>query len=96
MSLRLLHLTPQNILDSTFNRLFQIGDQAGDTIRIGLGSVDTASLGWRRPTRPLSDPVDMCWSLRVSRATLLGGDPVDSTLAGTTTADSVTGIFRGG
>ena len=35
----------QNILDGTFNRLFQIGDQAGDTIRIGLGSVDTASLG---------------------------------------------------
>ena len=33
----------QNILDGTFNRLFQIGDQAGDTIRIGLGSVDTAS-----------------------------------------------------
>ena len=49
----------QNILDGTFNRLFQIGDQAGDTIRIGLGSVDTASLGMAATERASSDPVDM-------------------------------------
>ena len=61
----------QNILDGTFNRLFQIGDQAGDTIRIGLGSVDTASLGWPRRIL-LTWP--MCLSLRVSRARFMGPD----------------------
>ena len=56
----------QNILDGTANRLFQIGDQAGDTIRIGLGSVDTASLGMAATEGASSDPVDMLVSARLA------------------------------
>ena len=79
----------QNILDGTFNRLFQIGDQAGDTIRIGMGSVDTASLGMAATAEASSDVADMLVSARL--ASTFSWDPVDSTLAGTT-ASEVTGI----
>ena len=62
----------QNILDGTFNRLFQIGDQAGDTIRIGLGSVDTASLGMAATAEASSDPADMLVSARLASTFNLG------------------------
>ena len=79
----------QNILDGTFNRLFQIGDQAGDTIRIGLGSVDTASLGMAATDEASSD-VDMLVSARL--AGTFSWDPTDNTALSFATADSVTGI----
>ena len=63
----------QNILDGTFNRLFQIGDQAGDTIRIGLGSVDTASFGMAATDEASSDPADVLVSARLAR--VLSWDP---------------------
>ena len=81
----------QNILDGTFNRLFQIGDQAGDTIRIGLGSVDTASLGMAATEEASSDPVDMLVSARL--AGTFSWDPTDNTaLIWLTAVTQVTGI----
>jgi len=80
----------QNILDGTFNRLFQIGDQAGDTIRIGLGSVDTASLGMAATAEASSDPADVLVSARL--ASTFTWDPTDNTALSFATADSVTGI----
>jgi flagellin len=80
----------QNILDGTFNRLFQIGDQAGETIRIGLGSVDTASLGMAATAEASSDPADMLVSARL--ASTFSWDPTDNTALAFATADSVTGI----
>ena len=80
----------QNILDGTFNRLFQIGDQAGETIRIGLGSVDTASLGMAATAEASSDVADMLVSARL--ASTFSWDPTDNTALAFATADSVTGI----
>ena len=80
----------QNILDGTFNRLFQVGDQAGDTIRIGLGSVDTASLGMAATAEASSDVADMLVSARL--ASTFSWDPTDNTALAFATADSVTGI----
>ena len=80
----------QNILDGTFNRLFQIGDQAGDTIRIGLGSVDTASLGMAATAEASSDPADMLVSARL--ASTFNWDPSSNTALSGMTSDTVTGI----
>jgi flagellin len=80
----------QNILDGTFNRLFQVGDQAGDTIRIGLGSVDTASLGMAATDEASSDVADMLVSARL--ASTFSWDPTDNTALSGMTSDSVTGI----
>ena len=80
----------QNILDGTFNRLFQIGDQAGDTIRIGLGSVDTASLGMAATAEASSDPVDMLVSARL--ASTFSWTPTLSTALSGMTSNAVTGI----
>ena len=80
----------QNILDGTFNRLFQIGDQAGDTIRIGLGSVDTASLGMAATAEASSDPADMLVSARL--ASTFSWDPSSNTALSGMTSDGVTGI----
>ena len=80
----------QNILDGTFNRLFQVGDQAGDTIRIGLGSVDTASLGMAATAEASSDSADVLVSARL--ASTFSWDPTDNTALAFATADSVTGI----
>jgi flagellin len=80
----------QNILDGTFNRLFQIGDQQGDTIRIGLSSIDTQSLGLAAGVEAESaDVADTLVSARLGAT--FSWDPVDSTYAGTT-ASEVTGI----
>ena len=80
----------QNILDGTFNRLFQIGDQAGDTIRIGLGSVDTASLGMAATAEASSDVADMLVSARL--ASTFNWDPSSNTALSGMTSDTVTGI----
>ena len=80
----------QNILDGTFNRLFQIGDQAGDTIRIGLGSVDTASLGMAATAEASSDPADVLVSARL--ASTFNWDPSSNTALSGMTSDTVTGI----
>ena len=80
----------QNILDGTFNRLFQIGDQAGDSIRIGLGSVDTASLGMAASAEASSDPADVLVSARL--ASTFSWDPNDNTALSGMTSDTVTGI----
>ena len=80
----------QNILDGTFNRLFQIGDQAGDTIRIGLGSVDTASLGMAATAEASSDVADMLVSARL--ASTFSWDPSSNTALSGMTSDGVTGI----
>ena len=80
----------QNILDGTFNRLFQIGDQAGDTIRIGLGSIDTASLGLAATAEVSSDPADVLVSARLDGT--FTWDPTDNTALAFATADGVTGI----
>jgi flagellin len=77
-------------LDGTFNRLFQIGDQQGDTIRIGLSSIDTQTLGLATGVEAESaDVTDTLVSARLGAT--FSWDPVDSTLA-TTTASEVTGI----
>ena len=80
----------QNILDGTFNRLFQIGDQAGDTIRIGLGSVDTASLGMAATDEASSDVANVLVSARL--AGTFSWDPTDNTALSGMTSDTVTGI----
>ena len=80
----------QNILDGTFNRLFQIGDQAGDTIRIGMGSVDTASLGMAATAEASSDVADMLVSARL--ASTFNWDPSSNTALSGMTSDTVTGI----
>ena len=80
----------QNILDGTFNRLFQIGDQAGDTIRIGLGSVDTASLGMAATAEASSDVADMLVSARL--ASTFSWTPTVSTALSGMTSNAVTGI----
>ena len=80
----------QNILDGTFNRLFQIGDQQGDTIRIGLASIDTSSLGLAAGAEDSSSSTsNVLVSARLDST--FSWDPVDSTYAGTT-ASEVTGI----
>ena len=80
----------QNILDGTFNRLFQIGDQSGETIRIGLGSVDTASLGMAATDEASSDVADVLVSARL--AGTFSWDPTDNTALSGMTSDTVTGI----
>ena len=80
----------QNILDGTFNRLFQIGDQSGETIRIGLGSVDTASLGMAATDEASSDVANVLVSARL--AGTFSWDPTDNTALSGMTSDSVTGI----
>ena len=80
----------QNILDGTFNRLFQIGDQVGDSIRIGLGSVDTSSLGMAATAEASADPANVLVSARLDGT--FSWDPTDNTTLGFATADSVTGI----
>lgn len=80
----------QSILDGTFNRLFQIGDQAGDTIRIGLGSVDTASLGMAASAEASSDPADVLVSGRL--ASTFSWTPTVSTSLSGMTSNAVTGI----
>ena len=80
----------QNILDGTFNRLFQIGDQAGDTIRIGLGSVDTASLGMAATDEASSDVADVLVSARL--ASTFSWTPTVSTALSGMTSNAVTGI----
>ena len=80
----------QNILDGTFSRLFQIGDQAGDTIQIGLGSVDTASLGMAATSESSSDPSHVLVSARL--ASTFSWDPSSNSALSGMTSDSVTGI----
>jgi len=79
----------QAILDGTFNRLFQIGDQAGDTLRIGLGSIDTASLGLAATAESSSDPANVLVSARLES---FSWDPSGNTALSGMTSDSVTGI----
>jgi flagellin len=79
----------QNILDGTFNRLFQIGDQAGDSIRIGLGSIDTASLGMAASAEASSDPADVLVSQRLAS---FSWTPTLSTSLSGMTSNAVTGI----
>ena len=67
----------QNILDGSFNRQFQIGPDTDDTIRIGIGSVNTQSLGMVGETEnDVSNTTDQLISsrLNVSAITIDEGD----------------------
>lgn len=80
----------QAILDGTFNRLFQVGDQAGNSIRIGLGSIDTASLGMAATSEASADPADVLVSARL--ASTFSWTPTLSTALSGMTSNAVTGI----
>ncbi|MDC0882808.1 flagellin [Litorivicinus sp.] len=80
----------RNILDGTFNQLFQIGDNAGDSLRLALGSVDTASLGMASNTEASTDVADMLVSARL--ASTFTFDPSSNTALSGMTSDGVTGI----
>ena len=80
----------QAILDGTFNRLFQVGDQAGNSIRIGLGSIDTASLGMAATSEASADPADVLVSARL--ASTFSWTPTLSVALSGMTSNAVTGI----
>lgn len=80
----------QAILDGTFNRLFQVGDQAGNSIRIGLGSIDTASLGMAATSEASADPADVLVSGRLASA--FSWTPTLSVALSGMTSNAVTGI----
>ena len=80
----------RNILDGTFNQLFQIGDNAGDSLRVALGSIDTASLGLAANTEASTDVADVLVSARL--ASTFTFDPSSNSALSGMTSDSVTGI----
>ena len=80
----------QKILDGTFNSLFQVGDQPGDTLELGLGSVNTAALGMATSTESSDDPVNSLVSARLSGT--FTWDPSSNGALSGMTSDNVTGI----
>ena len=57
----------QSILNGTFDRLFQIGAQSGETLRVSIGDLSTSGLGLFGAAEESSDPVN----------TLVGGRVAD-------------------
>jgi flagellin len=56
----------QMILNGTFNKLFQIGSELGNTVRIGVNAVDSASLGLETGTTETTSNVNTLVSARLS------------------------------
>ena len=81
----------QAILDGSFNQLFQIGAKMGETVRISVNAMDSASLGLGEATEDSSSSnVDTLVSARL--ANTFSWDPDSNTTANGYTSTSITGL----
>ena len=80
----------QMILDGSFNKLFQIGAELGNTVRIGVNGIDSASLGLEAGTSNESNIADTLVSARLSST--FSWDPDANTAIGGWSQNTVTGI----
>ena len=87
----------QKILNGTYDNLFQIGKDAGDTLKISIGNVGTSALGLAAGVGTVADPTNTLISGRVTELTgvsfstgdiVINGAAVD----GLATADDISDL----
>lgn len=59
----------QKILNGSYDQLFQIGKDSGDTLKISIGDIGTSSLGLAAGSGTVADPTNTLISARVTEMT---------------------------
>lgn len=89
----------QKILNGSYNQLFQIGKDAGDTLNIAINDVGTSSLGLAAGSGTAADPLNTLIGARVTELTNIAfstGDIVinGQALDGFVSADDISDLTR--